>query len=257
MLGAVGRIALGLPVIFALVGIWAVAAAWSGQPPAVLPSPARTWQALVASIENGSLLLQGSRTVGRMLLGWGLASLLGIALGVVIGSTRSVRIYVQPTLEFIRPLPASAIMPVAILFLGLSEASILATIAFGAVWPVLLGTIYGVSSLDRRLADVARALNLSQLKAMVSLALPNAGPDIATGMRLSLTTSLIIAVVGEMLTSRPGLGLYILQAARSFNGPDVYAGTIALGIIGITSNLILRTAEGRWLRWQRATQGSR
>lgn len=246
----IGRLALGLPLIVLLIGIWAAASAWSGQPPAVLPTPERTFQALVASIENGRLWAQSQNTLFRMLVGWGLATALGISIGVVIGSSRKLREYLQPTLEFVRPLPASAIVPVAILFLGLSESTILVTIAFGAVWPVLLGTIHGVSSMDPRLNDVARALNLSQTKTMVAMALPNAAPDIVTGMRLSLTTSLIIAVVGEMLTSRPGLGLHILQAARSFNGLEVYAGTIALGMIGFVSNLALRSVEAKMLAWR-------
>lgn len=250
MSGNLARAALALPAVAALVGLWALISAVSGLPEATLPGPLRTWNALLSSAESGQLWRLAGYTSSRMLVGWLLASLIGVALGLVIGSMPRLRRYIQPTLEFLRPLPASAIMPVAILFLGLSETSILATIAFGALWPVLLGTVHGIVTIDRRLLDVANALNLSQPKIMVSLALPNAATDIMTGLRISLAASLILAVVGEMLTSRQGLGLHILQASRLFNGADVYAGTIALGVIGLVSNLALRRLELRVLRWR-------
>ena len=100
----------------------------------------------------------------RMLYGWLLASLLGVALGVAIGSSRAARAYLEPTLDFLRPLPASAIIPVAILFLGLSNGMSTAVIAFGSLWPVLLGTVHGVSSVESQLTEVAAALRLSRLE---------------------------------------------------------------------------------------------
>jgi sulfonate transport system permease protein len=119
-------------------------------------------------------------------------------------ATHAARAYLQPTLEFIRPLPASAVMPIAIALLGLSEGMVLSVIAFGAIWPMLLGTVHGFSQVEPRLREVSIALGLSRSEMIYKIALPSAVPDILTGMRLGLTISLILAVIGEMLTSRDG-----------------------------------------------------
>jgi ABC-type nitrate/sulfonate/bicarbonate transport system permease component len=141
-----------------------------------------------------------------MLAGWLLASALGVALGVLIGISAMARAWLQPTLEFIRPLPASAVMPLAISIFGLSGGMVLAVVAFGAMWPVLLATAHGLASVHPRLREVAQALQLSRADVVWKIGLPNALPDILAGMRLSMTVSLIVSVVGEMIASQPGLG---------------------------------------------------
>jgi sulfonate transport system permease protein len=188
-----------------------------------------------------------------MALGWLLASLLGIGLGLgaLIGSSPSARAWLQPTLEFIRPLPASAMLPVAIAVFGLSPTMVLFVVAFGAMWPVLLGTLHGFASVHGRLSEVAEALQLSRLAFAFKIGLPSAMPDILAGMRVSMTVSLIVAVVGEMLASQSGLGHAILVAARTFHADDLFAGVILLGAIGFFSNAALALVEHRLLHWQR------
>ena len=116
------------------------------------------------------------------------------------------RALLNPTLEFIRPLPASAIIPVAILFLGLSNEMSLTVIAFGAVWPVLLASVHGFSSVSPQLTDVSHVLGFKRFDFMRKVALPSALPDIVAGLRVSLAFSLILTVVTEMQSSLPGLG---------------------------------------------------
>ncbi len=189
-------------------------------------------------------------TVLRMLLGWLLASLIGVALGALIGASDTARSWIAPTLEFIRPLPASAVMPLAISLLGLSSGMVLAVVAFGAMWPVLLATVHGVASVHLRLREVAHALQLSRTAFVLKIGLPNALPDILAGMRLSITVSLIVAVVGEMIASQSGLGQAILLAARAFRANELFAGIVLLGLIGFLSNALLALAERRLLKWQ-------
>ena len=145
--------------------------------------------------------------------GWLLASLIGIALGALIGISATARAYLQPTLEFMRPLPASALLPLAISIFGLIPSMVLAMVAFGAMWPVLLAMVHGFAAVEPRLQEVARCLQLSRGAFVWKIGLPNALPDILSGMRLSLTVSLIVSVVGEMIASQPGLGQAILLAA--------------------------------------------
>ncbi len=157
------------PAVFALavLALWQLAAELAIISPIFFPSPTRTGLELYDQVVSGRLWQPLGATSLRMLYGWLLASLLGVALGVAIGSSRAARAYVEPTLDFLRPLPASAIIPVAILFLGLSNGMAAAVIAFGSLWPVLLGTVHGVSSVESQLTELAAALRLSRLERLV------------------------------------------------------------------------------------------
>lgn len=234
-----------------LVLVWQAVTAARLVNPVFLPSPQATWAALMRGFARGDLWGLWGQTVGRMLIGWLLASLLGIALGAVIGSSRSLRAYLGGILEFIRPLPASAVVPVAITLLGLTEGMTLTVIAFGAVWPTLLATVHGFATVDPLLVEVSRSLRMSRIAVITKIALPNSLPDILAGMRLSVTIALILTVVGEMLASRPGLGSSIMLASRMFQSPQIYAGVILLGLTGYVAAVLLNMAEARLLRWRR------
>lgn len=239
-----------IAVTAVLIGLWALVSTNRWISPVYLPTPAATFNSLEEGLKSGDLLLLSSGTIERMCYGWVLASLIGIAIGALIGVSATLRAWLQPMLELIRPLPASAIMPAAISLLGLSPAMVLSVIAFGALWPVLLATVHGFGAVEPRLDDVARVLGLSRLQFILKIGLPNALIDAFGGMRLSLTISLILAVVGEMLASQEGLGTAILQAARTFRAADLFAGVALLGAIGFISNMLLNAFERRVLRWK-------
>jgi ABC-type nitrate/sulfonate/bicarbonate transport system permease component len=249
-LNRIGWLLASFGVGLCFVLIWYVVARLRLVSPVFLPGPERAWDALVYGLTEGELLAKTVATIERMAYGWLLASLVGILLGAMIGVSQAVRVYLEPTLEFLRPLPASAMMPVAIALLGLTDAMVLAVIAFGALWPMLLATVHGFAAVEPRLYQVSRALGLSRAEVIWKIALPSAMPDILAGMRVGLTIALILAVVGEMLASRPGLGQAILLAARSFQSPDLYAGVILLGAIGYVSGMLLSAVEARLLRWR-------
>jgi ABC-type nitrate/sulfonate/bicarbonate transport system permease component len=189
-----------------------------------------------------------------MFYGWVLASLLGVVIGALIGSSRTAREFLNPLLEFMRPLPASAIIPPAILFLGLSNEMSTAVIAFGAIWPVLLSSVHGFATVEPQLLDVSSALGLSRFELLKKVAIPSALPDIISGARVSLAIALILAVVTEMQASQPGLGQNILLAQRSYRSPELYAGVVVLGVLGFLINQGLIVIERRMLRWRPALQ---
>jgi ABC-type nitrate/sulfonate/bicarbonate transport system permease component len=234
----------------ALLLLWQLLAERELISPAFFPSPSRTLGELWRQVARGQIWEPLSATGYRMFCGWALASLAGVVLGAAIGFSRAVRETLEPTLEFMRPLPASAVVPVAILFLGFSNAMTIAVIAFGAVWPVLLGSLHGFASIEPQLADVAAALRLQRLQAFLKIAVPNALPDILAGARVGLAISLILAVVTEIQASQPGLGQNILLAQRSFRSPELYAGVVTLGIMGLTINYAIVMLERRLLRWR-------
>jgi ABC-type nitrate/sulfonate/bicarbonate transport system permease component len=233
-----------------LLAIWQVLANMNLISPVFFPPPSRAIAELVERLIDGSAYPPILATCMRMLFGWVCASILGIVLGAVIGSSRIGRDYLEPTLEFMRPLPASAIIPVAILFLGLTNQMSVAVIAFGAIWPVLLSSVYGFSSIQGRLQEVSAVLGLSRTEYLRKIAIPSAMPDILSGIRVSLAISLILAVVTEMQASLPGIGRDIFMAQRSFRSVDLYGGLIVLGVIGFTVNYALVAFEKRALRWR-------
>jgi len=242
-LGAVG-FALGLIIA------WQLLAEARLISPIFFPAPSRALGVLAGRVADGSIFAPLTATVLRMIFGWLLACLAGIALGAAIASSRIARDLLEPTLEFVRPLPASSVIPVAILFLGLSNAMSLAVIAFGAIWPVLLASIHGFAAVPPELRDVADVLDFSRSKYLKSIALPAAAPDIMAGVRVSLAIALILTVVTEMQASLSGLGWDIFYAQRVYRSADLYAGLIVLGIVGFVANHVLQRLERQALPWR-------
>jgi sulfonate transport system permease protein len=237
--------------VFMLIGaLWQVVSSRGLVSPVFLPGPDRICAAVVKGFARGDLIAQTGDTVRRMLVGWVLASVIGVALGTMIGVSAAAREWLAPMLEFVRPLPASAIAPVAVVIFGLTDRMVLILIAFGSLWPMLLTTIHGFSNVHPRLREVSRTLDLSELAYVFKIALPAALPDILGGLRLGLTVALILAVVGEMITVQGGLGARILLGARSFRSADLFSGVVLLGLIGLVSNGLLSLIESRALRWK-------
>jgi ABC-type nitrate/sulfonate/bicarbonate transport system permease component len=214
------------------------------------PTPARTWTALVSGFSHGDLAAKLEGTLAHMALGWATASVAGVALGALVGSSLWARRLIGPTLEFLRPLPASAVIPVAIAIFGLTPSMAVGVIAFGSIWPMLLATVHGFAHVEPRLLEVARALHMSRLSSAFKIALPSALPDILAGLRLGLTVALILSVVCEMIAGLDGLGAWELVAARAYRSPDIFAGVILLGAIGLAANSALSWVEARALRWR-------
>lgn len=245
---------LGLAGVAVLVLVWGIVASSGMASPAFLPTPSATLAALEKGLTQGNLLAQTGFTVQRMAHGWLLASVIGVVLGVVIGLSSVVRAYVEPTLEFLRPLPPTAMVPLAISFFGLGQGMVLFVVVFGSLWPPLLSTVQGVALTDQRLHEVSRCIGLSQSAFITKIVLPASAPGIVAGMRLSLSIALILAVLGEMITALNGLGSDILHAARSFNAPRIYASLLLLSAVGIASNILLLGFERYFLSWNKRFQ---
>jgi sulfonate transport system permease protein len=242
----------GLLFLFAIGIVLEIASDLHAISPAVFAPPHETLAALVAQFQTGSVWQPLGATIRHMLVGWISACVAGVGLGALVGLTAAGRAYVAPTLEFLRPLPASAIAPIGVLFIGRNDAMIVCVIVFGAIWPVLLASIHGFTSVDSRLTEVARALKLTRLQAFVMIALPSALPEILAGARVAIALALILAVVGEILASVGGLGDALNLAERSYRTAEMYAGVLLIGIIGVSANAALERCEAYLLRWRPA-----
>ena len=237
-------------VLLGMIGVWELTALSGLLSPVFLPPVENALAALWALAGDGTLWTAILGTTGRMLVGFAFATLVGCSLGILIGLSPGARAYIEPSLEFLRPLPASAIIPAAILMLGLTKTMIIVVIIFGSLWPTLLATVQGIKSVEPRLFEMAQTMELSRREVILSIVLPSALPDIFAGVRLGLTVSLILAVVTEMMSAEPGLGSIILQAARSFNSADLFAGVIVLGGLGFLINMVMEQAQRRLMAWQ-------
>ena len=237
--------------LFALLAAWQFVAGMRLISPVFFPAPLRIAEALYRQISTGTIWMPFAMTSGRMLLGWSLAILVGVTFGAVIGLSTTAADYLEGSLEFLRAMPASAVLPIFIMVMGLTNEMIIVVIAFGSLWPILLGSLYGFQNVEPRLLEVSHTLGFGAIATLLKVRLPNAVPDILSGARVSVGFALILSVVAEMLSSTPGLGNNVLLASRSFRSADLFAGIVLLGMLGAVSTGAIALLEQRLLRWRR------
>jgi ABC-type nitrate/sulfonate/bicarbonate transport system permease component len=241
------RIAVVLALPAVLIAAWWITSADSQSfyfPPlqAILQTFGKLWfssQALADIVPS----------LWRFAVGYLVAALLGIAIGVPIGLSRNLRNVLEPALEFLRAIPPPVLVPVLILFAGIGNEMKALVIAFGCIWPVLLNTVAGVRALDEVLAEVVRCYRIGPLARLWHFVLPGASPQIFTGLRQSMSIGIILMVVSEMFAASDGIGFALVQYQRTFAIPEMWSGIILLGIIGIVLSLIFRAIEAWLLGW--------
>jgi ABC-type nitrate/sulfonate/bicarbonate transport system permease component len=190
-------------------------------------------------------------SLGRLLAGYSLALVLGIASGMAIGVSRTLRALTEPVLEFFRAIPPSVLVPILMLFLGIGGSMKVVVIATGAIWPVLLNTVEGVRGVDPVLRNTARIYRVRPMTRLRTLLLRGASPLIVTGARQGLSIAIILMVISEMFAAHNGLGFTIIQFQRSFAIVPMWTGIILLGLLGVAMALMFRLVERPLLFWYR------
>ena len=200
-------------------------------------------------------------SVGQTMQGWAygllLATVLAVPLGMAFGSSGLAYRAIRVPLEFLRPIPAVALIPLAVLIYGTGMTSKLFLVVFASFWPLFIQTLYGMRSIDPVAADTARCYGLRRLERVRHVILPSALPYVATGIRLSSAVALILAVTAELVVGSPGLGQQINLARTGGDNPLMYALIIATGTLGWLVNTVFVRAERRVLHWhpsQRRTE---
>ncbi|WP_233159433.1 ABC transporter permease [Pseudonocardia sp. MH-G8] len=188
-------------------------------------------------------------SLARALGGWGIAAVLGVACGVLLGRSRTALDYVGPLFAFARAIPPPTLIPVFLVLFGIGTRMQLATIVFATVWPILLNTVDGVRSLDRVQVDTARSLRTPRAWWLGMVVLPAALPKIFAGLRLSLSLAVILMVVSELVGAANGIGYELLLAQRQFDFPLMWAWIGLLGVLGYGLNALLLAVERRALHW--------
>jgi len=192
----------------------------------------------------------------RLGLGYAIAVVVAVAVGLPLGLSPLLRRATSPLVEFLRAVPPPALLPFAIVVLGVGNAGKVFLIAFVCIWPVLLNTIDGVTGIDPTLNDTARVYGVSGRQRLLRIVLPAASPQIFAGMRTSLSLALILMVISEMVASTNGIGFFVLQSQRSFAIPEMWSGILLLGLLGYLLNLIFLLVERRVLAWHRGARAS-
>jgi ABC-type nitrate/sulfonate/bicarbonate transport system permease component len=195
-------------------------------------------------------------SLARMGLGYGIAVVVAVAAGVSLGLLRRGRLAAGPIVEFLRAIPPPALLPFAILVFGTSTDMKVFIIAFVCLWPILLNTIDGVTSVDPTLRETTRVYGVRRIDRIRLVVMPAAAPQIFAGMRTSLSLALILMVISEMVASTNGIGYFVLQAQRRFNMPEMWSGIFMLGILGYVLNAGFVLIERRVLRWHRGARAS-
>ncbi|RCS60987.1 ABC transporter permease [Microbacterium sp. JB110] len=213
----------------------------------------------LARLGSDTLDLEFWRNVGRTLRGWIIGLVISAAaavvLGTVIGLVPFLRRATHTTVEFLRPVPSVALIPIAVLVFGLQLPATLMLIVYASFWQIFVQVLYGVADVDTVARDTARSFGLTRSEQMFRVVLPTALPYLFTGLRLAASVALILSVTGEMLITATGLGgrLVLLQSSGDWAG--VYAVIVVTGLLGLIINMVFRMIERRSLGWHQSVRG--
>jgi ABC-type nitrate/sulfonate/bicarbonate transport system permease component len=242
-------------VLFLIWWLWSAGSKSLYFPPlsSILKALWTQWVTGPARAELGSSL-------EHLLVGYVIASLIGIGLGALLWSLRYLREATSPYIYFLYVLPAPVLVPAAMTLFGIGFTMKVVLIAFAALWPTLLNTLDGMRGVDQVKLDTSRVLGVSPLGRVFRVVLPAAAPQIVAGLRNSLQVAIILMVVSEWEASTDGIGYYIVNAQQSFDYVGMWSGIIVLAIIGTVANVLFVAAENRVLHWHygaRAVEGTR
>jgi ABC-type nitrate/sulfonate/bicarbonate transport system permease component len=244
---------LALPAV--LVTVWWLA---SDSSTSVYYPPLRTIMDAFGRVWTGQRIADDVvPSMLRLAAGYATAAVLGVALGVVIGSYRRVRAATEPVLEFLRAVPPPVLVPVIMLFAGIGDTMKIVVIATGCVWPVLLNTVEGVRAVDSVMSETARSYGIGGTARLRHLVLRSASPQIFAGLRQALSIGIILMVISEMFAASNGLGFAIVQFQRSFAIPDMWSGILVLGLLGFLLSVLFQLVERRALGWYHGLRRSR
>jgi ABC-type nitrate/sulfonate/bicarbonate transport system permease component len=218
-----------------------------------LPAFSRVAQAFWSFLWSGEAFSVLVPSLKRWAVGYALAILLGVSLGMLMGYFAFFYRLLEPVMELLRPIPSPAYVPIAILFLGIDDAMKIFVIVFASFWAPMINTYAGVRGIDSVQINTARTLGVPRGIAILHVVLPAAAPYIFAGMRVSLAVSLILTVISEMIAGNSGIGYFILLAQRTFEIEAMYAGIAALAFVGYGLNAVFVAIEKRVLTWHFAT----
>jgi ABC-type nitrate/sulfonate/bicarbonate transport system permease component len=220
-----------------------------------LPPASRILAALGREAATGPFWVAVGDTLLAWAIGLAIAVVAGVTVGIVIGAVPVLRALTASTVEFLRPIPSVALIPLAVLLYGSDLGSTLLLVVYAAFWQVLVQVLYGVADVDPVAADTARSFRFSTWGRIRYVLWPTALPYVFTGVRLAASVALVLAVTTELVIGAPGLGAVIAVAQTSGAIPTMYALIVVTGLLGVTINVAARATERHFLSWHQSVRG--
>jgi NitT/TauT family transport system permease protein len=214
-----------------------------------VPTPIAALDAGRDLLESGKLGRHLGYSLWRVVAGFVSAALVGTALGLAIGRFAPVRRALLPPLELLRPIPAVAWIPLAILMFPSAELSMVFITFLGALFPVLLNTIHGVEGVDRRLIAAARSLGTGRWQMFTQVILPAAAPSIATGLAIGMGTCWFCLVSAEMISGQFGIGYYTWESYTLQSYGGIVVGMLVIGLLGMGCSALIRLVARLAMPW--------
>ncbi|MEV4114886.1 ABC transporter permease [Nonomuraea sp. NPDC049695] len=242
--GAAGFLVLGEVVIrFGLQGL--------GTPP-----PSVILYEAARMLADPDFLAGVGATLTNWALGLLIATAVAVPLGVLLGALAPLERAIRPVLEFMRPIPSVAIIPLAILLIPADELMKISVIVYASIWPILINTLYGMHDVDPQAKESLRSFGFGDLAVLARVSLPSAAPFVATGVRIAAGVALVLAVSAELIAGGvAGIGVYVSVAGSGNRMDLMLAATFWAGIIGVIANVVLLAGERRLFHWHRVRTG--
>lgn len=252
-----GNSAIVLRVGSLLSGLaaWSLISAAEIFHPAIFPPPWAVGITMFTMIADGELFRHIAVSLSRVFLGYALAAAVAIPLGIAMGLSRRFLLCVEPLIEFLRPVPPLALVPLAVVWFGIGWTSKVFLIAYGCFFALIVNTVAGMRAVEPVHVRAARALGASRWQILRHVILHSAVPDIVVGLRLALGLAFLLIVGAELIAASEGLGWLIWDARFHFMGDRIIVGMIAIGVVGFCLNRLLLMVETRLLRWRQVEVG--
>ena len=239
---------LGAIPIALLIGVWQAINSFGYAPATLLPPPGLVFSRLFHQLFDPTFQFQIATTLFRLFTGFAIAVVLGVSLGIAAATHPAINALVRPVVRILAPLPKVALYPAFLLLLGFDHESKITLVVADALFPILLSTYYGASTVEQKLIWSAMAAGTPPRQILFKVVLPAAMPSILTGCRIGLVISCIVVFLAEMITSTNGLGFVLVTAARTFQTVDMFVPLITISLLGLILNGLLQAGRSYLLR---------
>ena len=244
--------AVGAPMIsfIFILGIWAVVGLLQIIPEAIFPAPWSVWSATVEMLQNGTLQKDLRVSLGRAATGFSIGTVLGVGLGLMTGRVAIFRTLLNPFLNLLRPIPAIALVPVAIVWFGIGEGSKYFVVSYTVFLTVWFNTHHGMEFVPEAYLRAAHSLGVSRLREFLTVVIPAAAPHIFAGIRLGVALAFLSLVAAELSGASSGLGFRLQEARQYIRTDRMFSLLIILGILGATADLVVHWIGKKLVHWE-------
>jgi ABC-type nitrate/sulfonate/bicarbonate transport system permease component len=239
---------LGMIPIALLIAVWQALVSFGYAPITLLPPPGHVFQRMIELLLTTTYQQEIAATLFRLFAGFAIAVVLGVTVGLAAAVNPAINAVVRPIARVLAPLPKVAIYPALLLLVGFGHESKILLVTFDALFPILLSTYYGASTVEQKLIWSAMAAGTPPREVLFKIVLPAAAPSILTGCRIGLVISCIVVFLAEMITSTDGLGHVLVTAARTFQAVDMFVPLITISLLGLILNGLLELLRSYLLR---------